>query len=91
MKTVLRVIPSTELVAVGCSALIGCPYCGQKALDGQEHCIWPSGIFWKRVQCGNCGAKGPGSFFVLTAIESWNIRHPIDRSEPPAPETEATL
>ena len=51
-----------------------CPFCASRDLKCEERDIGEGWICW----CANCGAFGPNDINWEQAIESWNMRRPMD-------------
>lgn len=50
-----------------------CPFCGSKYTH--TYCDkWDGTENW-RIECGECGALGPGEDTEQKAIDGWNNRH----------------
>ena len=51
-----------------------CPFCASRNLKCEERDIGEGWVCW----CANCGAIGPNDLGWSGAIESWNMRRPMD-------------
>ena len=61
--------------------MLECPFCGAKRC---KHIYINQGDHLEyAIACENCGAVGPNSLTILSAMDAWNMR----RKEMPAPYT----